>query len=453
MKLLFDPDQDRPFFIPENIEVEKAKLPKDVTEVASDYMRVMFQHAIEEIESNTLNPEFLNSFTKQYVLTVPGVWSDKAKDMTLKAATMAGISPVELITEPEAGALYTLASMKRQGLQLDDAILICDAGGGTVDLISYEILSLKPFEVKALTKPSGGIAGSTMINKLLEEEIRKAVGDEAYIKLKETDGYRAALKEFDVAIKVSFEGKNDRDKFISFPMANLKDNPRHGLVKNSMARSGATIFRLFDPIVREVDRLITEQVQNVKLQRLQATPSNPDGLKAIFLICGFGASGYLKEIIKKSNPNIMVIQPREAWSAIIRGAVMSKLPMAAAPSVVSTKASKHYGTCMSSKYDPIRDKGFPTYKGKWDEVTLCKVMSWFIFMNDELERGKKTKLGLHRYFPGHHPSGHDLIVKNQLYECTVSDAPDHPTSEGETLVDSSSPALEKASSKVRNYFD
>jgi hypothetical protein len=115
---------------------------------------------------------------------------------------------------------------------------------------------LDPFELKALTKPSGitnlwerqfpyingsyagGIAGSTMINRLLEEEIQKVVGDEAYVKLKKTEGYRNALKEFDAAIKVSFAGKNDPDKYISFPMANLKDRPAKGLVKNSMTLSG-----------------------------------------------------------------------------------------------------------------------------------------------------------------------------------------------------------------------
>ena len=77
-----------------------------------------------------------------------------------------------------------------------------------------------------------------MINRLLEEEIQKVVGDEAYVKLKQTEGYRNALKEFDVAIKISFTGKNDPNKYISFPMAHLKDEPAKGLVKNSMTLSG-----------------------------------------------------------------------------------------------------------------------------------------------------------------------------------------------------------------------
>lgn len=39
--------------------------------------------------------------------------------------------------------------------QRGDAIVVCDAGGGSVDLVSYEIQSMDPFELKALTAPSG----------------------------------------------------------------------------------------------------------------------------------------------------------------------------------------------------------------------------------------------------------------------------------------------------------
>lgn len=58
-----------------------AKLPKPVLEVASDYMRSVFHHALKEIESESLDPSFLESFQKQFVLTVPAVWSDKAKNI------------------------------------------------------------------------------------------------------------------------------------------------------------------------------------------------------------------------------------------------------------------------------------------------------------------------------------------------------------------------------------
>lgn len=77
-----------------------------------------------------------------------------------------------------------------------------------------------------------------MLNQIFEEEIRKTVGDEAYVKLKKTDAYRGALKDFDGAIKLAFRGKNDSDKFVSFPMAGLTDNKSLGLESNSMKLSG-----------------------------------------------------------------------------------------------------------------------------------------------------------------------------------------------------------------------
>lgn len=89
LKLLLDPDQPRPYFIPNNIQAEMAKLLKPVLEVVSDYMKAVFDHALKEIESESLDPSFLESFQKQFVLTVPAVWSDKAKDLTLRVSSTA----------------------------------------------------------------------------------------------------------------------------------------------------------------------------------------------------------------------------------------------------------------------------------------------------------------------------------------------------------------------------
>jgi len=86
LKLLLDPHQPRPYFIPTNIEAEIAKLPKPVLEVASDYIGAIFQHAMKEIESESLDPSFLDNYQKEFVLTVPAVWSDQAKDMTLRVS-------------------------------------------------------------------------------------------------------------------------------------------------------------------------------------------------------------------------------------------------------------------------------------------------------------------------------------------------------------------------------
>lgn len=61
------------------------RLPKSPVEIISDYMGAIFKHAIAEIEGESLDPTFLNNFERRFVLTVPAVWSDKAKSMTLEA--------------------------------------------------------------------------------------------------------------------------------------------------------------------------------------------------------------------------------------------------------------------------------------------------------------------------------------------------------------------------------
>ncbi len=66
------------------------------------------------------------------------VWSDRAKDETRKAAMNAGMSEgLTVISESEAGAVYTLQAIQPNYLQEGDNLINVDAGGGTVDLISY----------------------------------------------------------------------------------------------------------------------------------------------------------------------------------------------------------------------------------------------------------------------------------------------------------------------------
>ncbi|KAJ3577211.1 hypothetical protein NPX13_g3354 [Xylaria arbuscula] len=430
LKLLLDPNQKRPYWIPTDPHAEIAKLPKPIVEVAADYIKAIFQQSLAEVGKGYL-PGFLDGFKKQYVLTVPAVWSDTAKAMTERAARMAGISPIDMITEPEAAALFTLRTMKDKGLKDGDAIVICDAGGGTVDLISYEIVSLTPFEVKGLTVPSGGALGSLMINRSFEELIRQTVGEDAFVGLKKTEGFRSALREFDVSHKPSFRGSGDLDRYVSFPMANLKDNKAKGVVKNCMTLTGQTMFRIFDPIIQEIVKLVVEQVRDVQIKRLESKNKNGSTvkcppLKAVFLVGGFGASAYLKERIQTANPDIMVVQPKEAWSVIAKGAAMSKLPLGPSiPQVISTRAAKHYGVLYHSTWDPIRDKGQSKFHVTGWRGDRCHLMRWYINKEDELNRGEKYRYEFSRTF-SLNPEPEELKVTDDLEECTSVRAPVHP---------------------------
>lgn len=65
------------------------------------------------------------------------------------------------------------------GLEIGDSFVICDAGGGTVDLISYTITSLKPIlEIKEASAGSGALCGSTFLNRRFETFLRNKLQNE-----------------------------------------------------------------------------------------------------------------------------------------------------------------------------------------------------------------------------------------------------------------------------------
>jgi hypothetical protein len=84
IKLLLDPDMKRPLFDTAGATETKAqlaKLGKPPVDIASDYISAIYKHAIEVI-SGTVPEGYLDLLDKRFVMSVPAVWSDKAKDTT-----------------------------------------------------------------------------------------------------------------------------------------------------------------------------------------------------------------------------------------------------------------------------------------------------------------------------------------------------------------------------------
>lgn len=129
-----------------------------------------------------------------------------------------------------------------------------------------------------------------MVNKLFEEEVRKVVKDGSYLKLKTSSAYQSALAEFDGHVKPGFRGQDDPNKFVNFPMAGLRTNKAAGLVSNYDAfwvclphfacltdvftfvlicEFRETMARIFDPIVLEIENLVSDQVTRVKSEKVK----------------------------------------------------------------------------------------------------------------------------------------------------------------------------------------
>ena len=91
IKLLLDIEQETPIYLPaSNTAAELKRLGKPAVEVAADYISAIYKHAMGRIESK-MPADYLQMCQKKFVLSVPAVWSDKAKDTTLKATTLLNI--------------------------------------------------------------------------------------------------------------------------------------------------------------------------------------------------------------------------------------------------------------------------------------------------------------------------------------------------------------------------
>jgi hypothetical protein len=72
-----------------------------------------------------------------------------------------------------------LQGLDPHGLKIGESFVLCDAGGGTVDLISYTITDLKPIlKVREAAPGTGGLCGSTFLNRRFSEFLVQKLGQQ-----------------------------------------------------------------------------------------------------------------------------------------------------------------------------------------------------------------------------------------------------------------------------------
>jgi molecular chaperone DnaK (HSP70) len=166
-KLLLLDEEDMDEKIRDSTQIKKAKellaqTGKTAVEVISDYLYFLWNHALENIVRD-FSEEGVDGTPFRVVITVPAVWNQKANARMRKAALAAGIldsrlageTILHIVSEPEAAALATFEDMKARDFKVGDSIVVCDAGGGTVDLISYKVYKENPLELRECVEGQG----------------------------------------------------------------------------------------------------------------------------------------------------------------------------------------------------------------------------------------------------------------------------------------------------------
>ena len=208
---------------------------RSVDKLVTDYVSALGDHLMYTLREK-LGHQVVKSTPLEFVVTVPAIWSDLAKDKTKQAcqkASSLNAQKVHLVSEPEAAAVYALHGLDPHGLKINDTVVIVDAGGGTVDLISYTITNLKPIlEVQEAAPGSGALCGSTFLNKRFAKFLQAKLGKE--------DGFddevmAEAMEQFEKKVKRQFTLNASPDETYTIPVGGLANNREIGINRGRFA--------------------------------------------------------------------------------------------------------------------------------------------------------------------------------------------------------------------------
>jgi hypothetical protein len=258
-----------------NTYIDPINLPplppgKSEIDVAADYLfklRQAMRNQLQKSLGEVFNREERNI---RYFLTVPAIWNDAGKAATRAAAIQAGFlrdendNRLTLITEPEAAAMFC-AKTGLLNLKVHDAILIVDCGGGTVDLIAYEVEEESPFTVAECTAGSGDSCGSTALNRNFSNILRAKIR-----KMKLPDGsktagkvYAKCIMDFENRIKADF--RNNGQKW-AVDVGIEAEFPDAGIEEGYMTFTNEEILQCFEPVVNRILELVRNQIIAIQAQ-------------------------------------------------------------------------------------------------------------------------------------------------------------------------------------------
>ncbi|KAF7896081.1 hypothetical protein EAF00_006096 [Botryotinia globosa] len=398
---------------------------RDAAGVCEDYLHEVYTHVSGILREQMTDLTFENTPMECWV-ALPAVWSEEAKDATLKAARNAGFwersgDEIYTIAEPEAAAIATLKEYAKSdsfnSVSCNENILICDCGGGTVDITTYTIIQVQPYLIfDELCVGIGGKCGSTNIDRNLHLLLSKRFGS-AYNDLPfDQKGPGSRFMTAFETLKRDF-GRNDEREVGELGPLNLdvQDSDHYDTEDRLVLLSYEDMEHLFDPVIAEITSLVGKQVKAAKTAK-------DAKINRIILVGGFGESPHLNKQLKKwcrQNGNIILMRPLHPQSAVVRGAALRGLE-GIAPRAKQLR--RHYGICLGLPFREGIDSEEDSYIDPWNDEKMCgQRMRWLILKGTEITKDTSGITNLcHGYTPGM-----DLVFTCTLYACVAEDPPEY----------------------------
>ncbi|RUS14379.1 hypothetical protein BC937DRAFT_93917 [Endogone sp. FLAS-F59071] len=320
-------------------EVAAQKLPElpsgfIALDIIADYLHNLYLRALKDIQSTwgaNIRPNNIVWF-----LTVPAMWSEKAKQDMREAAVVAGlVSPedinnkdrLNIVLEPEAAAMYCCQQSEQYLLQPGETFMIVDAGGGTIDLTAHEILYdpvAKVESLREITHGSGRSCGSTFIDEAFIQFVKVQCGSnnrqfEGDVCFEQCIPLPPRLRQLMKKSRVVDPEMDDDD----FTDDDLED----------ITITSEDCFAMFDPIVNSALELVELQYERSckALAMYRSSMSSSQDTMSVgackidkmFFVGGFSASEYLwRKAIERFGSRIKMYRPLDPGSAVVKGAVL-----------------------------------------------------------------------------------------------------------------------------------
>ncbi|XP_045165267.1 heat shock 70 kDa protein 12B-like [Mercenaria mercenaria] len=319
--------------------------------VFSESIKWMRNHVLTYLERT--NCRYLEQMTK-WVLTVPAIWTEGAKQLMRKAAQRAGIQRQNLCIalEPEVAAVYCTTAEANPPddprRDFDRTLpsgpgttnMIVDMGGGTVDITTIQVK--KDGTMKQIHMAAGGPAGGNKVDEKFFRFLSDILGASVWRKF--CQDFPVEFYDFRMSFETSkrnllpkLRHNRTRDEFpIFIPGTIIQEFEREqekdiatALRQNEMTRDkvefefGKLIFR--GEILRQMMNSSLEEIIGYVTHVAKEVKALGRPIHAAILVGGFASSDFMNDEMKsiiQERLGILVKRPTHCEMAVLRGAVL-----------------------------------------------------------------------------------------------------------------------------------
>ncbi|XP_014406050.1 PREDICTED: heat shock 70 kDa protein 12A [Myotis brandtii] len=339
------------------------------------------EQALKEL-SDQAGSEFENSDVR-WVITVPAIWKQPAKQFMRQAAYQAGLASPEnaeqliIALEPEAASIYCRKLRLHQMIELSskaavngyssrdtvgagfaqgDKYVVVDSGGGTVDLTVHQI-RLPEGHLKELYKATGGPYGSLGVDYEFEKLLCKIFGEDfiEQFKIKRPAAWVDLMIAFESRKRAAAPDRtNPLNITLPFSFIDYYKKFRGHSVEHALRKSNVDFVKwssqgmlrmspdamnaLFKPTIDSIIEHLRDLFQKPEVSTV----------KFLFLVGGFAEAPLLQQAVQAAfGDKCRIIIPQDVGLTILKGAVLFGLD----PAVIKVRRSPlTYGVGVLNRY-------------------------------------------------------------------------------------------------------